>query len=128
MFDLRHVLRRAELRHNTVHNNFHVTTHPSNQSRQHRDRADLACTDQGSGNGPHGCVAQSDVLRANSGHDPWQQHNHVITSVYRVSIIDDAGESLLRSRWDLTNVAEAHRMTARFDDRPTQACDSGSVS
>jgi hypothetical protein len=28
----------------------------------------------------------------------------------------------------LTNVAEAHRMTARFDDRPTQACDSGSVS
>jgi hypothetical protein len=55
-------------------------------------------------------VIRSDVLRANYGQNPWQEKNQVITSISWVSRIDDAKESLLRSRWDLVIVDEAHKM------------------
>jgi superfamily II DNA or RNA helicase len=72
-------------------------------------------------------VIRGDVLRANYGQNPWQEHNQVITSVSWVSIIDDARESLLRSRWDLVIVDEAHKMSARSDDSPTYAYKLGSA-
>ena len=56
-------------------------------------------------------VIRSDVLRANYGQNPWQEKNQVITSVSWVSRIEDAKESLLRSRWDLVIVDEAHKMS-----------------
>ncbi|MSR26655.1 MAG: helicase, partial [Planctomycetaceae bacterium] len=46
-------------------------------------------------------VIRGDVLRANYGQNPWQERDQVITSVSWVSIVEDARESLLRSRWDL---------------------------
>ena len=46
-------------------------------------------------------VIRSDVLRANYGMNPWQERNQVVTSISWVSRIEDAKESLLRSRWDL---------------------------
>ncbi len=72
-------------------------------------------------------VIRGDVLRANYGQNPWQEHDQVITSVSWVSIIDDARESLLRSRWDLVIVDEAHKMSARSDDSPTYAYKLGSA-
>jgi superfamily II DNA or RNA helicase len=38
-----------------------------------------------------------------------------------VSLVEDARESLLRSRWDLVIVDEAHRMSASGEDRKTYA-------
>src|SRR5215469_2333366 len=55
-------------------------------------------------------VIRSDVLRANYGMNPWQERNQVVTSISWVSRIEDAKESLLRSRWDLIIVDEAHKM------------------
>src|SRR5262245_27401760 len=46
-------------------------------------------------------IIRGDVLRANYGQNPWQERDQVITSVSWVSLIEDARESLLRSRWDL---------------------------
>ncbi len=66
-------------------------------------------------------VIRSDVLRANYGVNPWQERDQVITSVSWVSVIEDARESLLRSRWDLIIVDEAHKMSAYADDRKTLA-------
>src|SRR5438552_11443613 len=66
-------------------------------------------------------VIRSDVLRANYGQNPWQERHQVITSVSWVSRIEDARESLLRSRWDLVIVDEAHKMSAYADDRKTLA-------
>lgn len=66
-------------------------------------------------------VIRGDVLRANYGQNPWQEHDQVITSVSWVSIVEDARESLLRSRWDLIVVDEAHKMSAPADDRKTYA-------
>lgn len=66
-------------------------------------------------------VVRGDVLRANYGQNPWQDKDQVITSVSWVSVIDDARESLLRSRWDLVIVDEAHKMSAPADDRKTYA-------
>jgi hypothetical protein len=40
-------------------------------------------------------IIRSDILRANYGTNPWQENNQVITSVSRVSRIEDAKESLL---------------------------------
>jgi hypothetical protein len=57
-------------------------------------------------------IIRSDVLRANYGSNPWQDKNQVITSISWVSRIDDARESLLRSRWDLVIVDEVD--SARF--------------
>ncbi|MFN0053856.1 MAG: helicase-related protein, partial [Planctomycetales bacterium] len=66
-------------------------------------------------------VIRGDVLRANYGQNPWQERNQLITSVSWVSIVEDARESLLRSRWDLVIVDEAHKMSAPGDDRKTYA-------
>jgi superfamily II DNA or RNA helicase len=66
-------------------------------------------------------VMRSDVLRANYGSNPWQEIDQVITSVSWVSRIEDAKESLLRSRWDLLIVDEAHKMSAYDEDKKTLA-------
>lgn len=66
-------------------------------------------------------VIRGDVLRANYGQNPWQERDQVITSVSWVSVVEDARESLLRSRWDLIIVDEAHKMSARSDDHKTYA-------
>src|SRR6266851_4478528 len=70
-------------------------------------------------------VIRSDVLRANYGQNPWQEKNQVITSVSWVSRVDDAKESLLRSRWDLVIVDEAHKMAAYSADKKTLAFQLG---
>jgi superfamily II DNA or RNA helicase len=66
-------------------------------------------------------VVRSDVLRANYGMNPWQERNQLITSISWVSRIDDARESLLRSRWDLIIVDEAHKMAAYSAEHKTLA-------
>src|SRR5262245_42701078 len=66
-------------------------------------------------------IIRGDVLRANYGQNPWQEREQVITSVSWVSLIEDARESLLRTRWDLVIVDEAHKMSAPADDRKTYA-------
>ncbi|HEV2970537.1 MAG TPA: DUF3883 domain-containing protein [Pirellulales bacterium] len=66
-------------------------------------------------------VIRGDVLRANYGQNPWQEKDQVITSVSWVSVVEDARESLLRSRWDLVIVDEAHKMSARSEDHKTYA-------
>ena len=66
-------------------------------------------------------IVRGDVLRANYGVNPWQEKNQVITSVSWVSRIEDAKESLLRSRWDLVIVDEAHKMSAASADKKTLA-------
>ncbi len=66
-------------------------------------------------------VMRGSVLRANYGQNPWQERSQVVTSISWVSRVDDARESLLRSRWDLIIVDEAHKMAAYADDRKTLA-------
>jgi superfamily II DNA or RNA helicase len=66
-------------------------------------------------------IIRGDVLRANYGQNPWQERDQVITSVSWVSVVEDARESLLRSRWDLVVVDEAHKMSAPGEDRKTYA-------
>ena len=66
-------------------------------------------------------VIRSDVLRANYGSNPWQEKNQVVTSVSWVSRVEDAKDSLLRSRWDLVIVDEAHKMAAYSADKKTLA-------
>lgn len=70
-------------------------------------------------------VVKSDVLRANYGSNPWQEKNQVVTSISWVSRIEDAKESLLRSRWDLIIVDEAHKMSAYSVDKKTLAYQLG---
>ena len=66
-------------------------------------------------------VINSQVLRTNYGQNPWQERDQVITSISWVSRIEDARESLLRSRWDLVIVDEAHKMSAYAEERKTLA-------
>lgn len=66
-------------------------------------------------------VIRGATLRANYGQNPWQEHDQVITSVSWASLVQDARESLLRSRWDLVIVDEAHKMSARSEDHTTYA-------
>jgi SNF2 family DNA or RNA helicase len=66
-------------------------------------------------------IIRADVLRANYGMNPWQERNQVVTSISWVSRIEDAKESLLRSRWDLIIVDEAHKMAAYSADKKTLA-------
>ena len=70
-------------------------------------------------------VIRSDVLRANYGQNPWQDRDQVVTSISWVSRVDDARESLLRSRWDLVIVDEAHKMSAYAGDKKTLAYQLG---
>ncbi|WP_339749405.1 DEAD/DEAH box helicase, partial [uncultured Rubinisphaera sp.] len=55
-------------------------------------------------------VIRGTVLRENYGHNPWQDCDQAVTSVSWASLVEDARESLLRSRWDLIIVDEAHKM------------------
>lgn len=66
-------------------------------------------------------IVRGQVLRASYGTNPWQDKNQVITSVSWVSRIEDARESLLRSRWDLVIVDEAHKMSAADPEHKTLA-------
>lgn len=70
-------------------------------------------------------VIRSDVLRANYGSNPWQDKVQVVTSISRVSRVEDAKESLLRSRWDLVVVDEAHKMSAYSSEKKTLAYQLG---
>ena len=70
-------------------------------------------------------IIRSDVLRANYGQNPWQDRDQVVTSVSWVSRVEDARESLLRSRWDLIIVDEAHKMAAYAGDKKTLAYQLG---
>ena len=67
-------------------------------------------------------VIRSDVLRANYGQNPWQEKNQVITSISWVSRIEDAKESLLRSRWDLSAVSASN--SRRRAAEPTQRAEA----
>lgn len=66
-------------------------------------------------------VVRGELLRATYGSNPWQERNQVITSISWVSRIEDANESLLRSRWDLIIVDEAHKMSASDPEHKTLA-------
>ena len=66
-------------------------------------------------------IIRGDVLRASYGQNPWQERDQVITSISWVSRIEDAHESLLRSRWDLIIVDEAHKMSAYSPTKKTLA-------
>jgi len=70
-------------------------------------------------------VVRGDVLRSTYGTNPWQDKNQVITSISWVSRMDDARDSLLRSRWDLVIVDEAHKMSAYSEDKKTLAYQLG---
>lgn len=70
-------------------------------------------------------VIRSDVLRANYGANPWQDLDQCITSISWVSRVEDAKESLMRSRWDLVIVDEAHKMSAMSEDKKTLAYQLG---
>src|SRR5262245_52642101 len=70
-------------------------------------------------------VIRSDILRATYGANPWQDIDQAITSVSWVSRIADAKESLLRSRWDLIIVDEAHKMSAYHEENKTLAYQLG---
>jgi superfamily II DNA or RNA helicase len=70
-------------------------------------------------------VIRSDILRATYGANPWQDIDQAITSVSWVSRIEDAKESLMRSRWDLIIVDEAHKMSAYSEDNKTLAYQLG---
>lgn len=70
-------------------------------------------------------ILRGDTLRANYGTNPWQEKDQIVTSVSWVSRIEDAKESLLRSRWDLIIVDEAHKMSAYGPDKKTLAYQLG---
>ena len=66
-------------------------------------------------------VVRGDTLRTTYGQNPWQERDQVVTSISWVSRAKDARDSLLRSRWDLIVVDEAHKMSAYADDHKTLA-------
>ena len=70
-------------------------------------------------------VVRSDILRATYGANPWQDIAQAITSVSWISRIEDAKESLMRSRWDLIIVDEAHKMSAYSEEKKTLAYQVG---
>jgi len=70
-------------------------------------------------------VMRGEILRSQYGQNPWQEKNQVVTSVSWISRIEDAKESLLRSRWDLIIVDEAHKMSAYSHDKKTLAFQLG---
>ena len=70
-------------------------------------------------------IIRSDVLRATYGANPWQDVDQCITSVSWISRIEDVKESLMRSRWDLIIVDEAHKMSAYSEEKKTLAYQLG---
>lgn len=65
------------------------------------------------------------VLRESYGQNPWHDRSQAITSLSWISRISDAKESLLRSRWDLVIVDEAHKMSAYSEEKKTLAFQIG---
>ncbi len=70
-------------------------------------------------------VMRGEILRSQYGKNPWQEKDQVVTSISWISRIEDAKESLLRSRWDLIIVDEAHKMSAYSHDKKTLAFQLG---
>ena len=70
-------------------------------------------------------VMRGEILRSQYGQNPWQEKNQVVTSVSWISRVEDAKESLLRSRWDLIVVDEAHKMSAYSHEKKTLAFQLG---
>lgn len=70
-------------------------------------------------------IVRAEVLRSVYGQNPWQEKDQVITSISWISRIEDARESLLRARWDLVVVDEAHKMSAQSRDKKTLAYQMG---
>jgi superfamily II DNA or RNA helicase len=70
-------------------------------------------------------VMRGEILRSQYGQNPWQEKNQVVTSVSWISRVEDAKESLLRSRWDLVIVDEAHKMSAYSHEKKTLAFQLG---
>jgi len=66
-------------------------------------------------------LVRGDVLRAGYGTNPWAEHQQVVTSVSWIAGQPDAKESLLRTRWDMVVVDEAHKMSPTSEDKPTLA-------
>lgn len=70
-------------------------------------------------------IVRGEVLRSVYGQNPWQEKDQVITSISWASRIEDARESLLRARWDLVVVDEAHKLSAHARDKKTLAYQLG---
>ena len=70
-------------------------------------------------------VVRGEVLRSSYGVNPWNEKDQVITSLPWISRIDDARESLLKTRWDLVIVDEAHKMSAASEDNKTMSYQMG---
>lgn len=70
-------------------------------------------------------VMRGEILRSQYGQNPWQEKDQVVTSVSWISRVEDAKESLLRSRWDLIIVDEAHKMSAYSHEKKTLAFQLG---
>ena len=67
-------------------------------------------------------VVRGEILRAAYGSNPWDEQDQVVTSLPWIARIEDAQQSLLRSkRWDLIIVDEAHKMSAYSEDKKTLA-------
>lgn len=70
-------------------------------------------------------VMRGEILRNQYGQNPWQEKNQVVTSLSWISRVEDARESLLRSRWDLVVVDEAHKLSAYSREKKTLAFQLG---
>ena len=70
-------------------------------------------------------VMRGEILRNQYGQNPWLEKDQVVTSISWISRIEDARKSLLRARWDLVIVDEAHKMSAYSQDRRTLAFQIG---
>ncbi|HDR73805.1 MAG TPA: DEAD/DEAH box helicase, partial [Methanoculleus sp.] len=67
-------------------------------------------------------VVRGEILRAAYGSNPWDERDQVVTSLPWIARIEDAQESLLKSKsWDLIIVDEAHKMSAYSEDKKTLA-------
>lgn len=73
----------------------------------------------------HFDVVRGEVLRSSYGVNPWDEKDQVITSLPWISRIDDARDSLLKTRWDLVIVDEAHKMSAASEDNKTMSYQMG---
>jgi len=71
-------------------------------------------------------VVRGEILRAAYGSNPWDERDQVVTSLPWIARIEDAQQSLLKSkRWDLIIVDEAHKMSASSEDNKTLAYQIG---
>ena len=71
-------------------------------------------------------VVRGEILRAAYGSNPWDERDQVVTSLPWIARIEDAQQSLLKSkRWDLIIVDEAHKKSASSEDNKTLAYQIG---